>query len=138
MTGGLCVGLLNTIRTALEESLASDKAQSKRGFQYGLKSVLIPIFKAVSAAITLGTGNSLGPEGPSVEIGASVATGVSRVLRNSKERRLAMVAAGSAAGISSGTLGVNFTDSVGLEEVKLDIDVFKFALICRSGAFHCV
>jgi H+/Cl- antiporter ClcA len=38
----------------------------------------------------------------SVEIGASIANGVGTVLNNSRERKLSLVAAGSAAGIPSG------------------------------------
>ena len=37
------------------------------------------VLKAVAAVVTLGTGASLGPEGPSVEIGAAVSSGVGRV-----------------------------------------------------------
>ncbi|KAM0049717.1 putative CBS domain, chloride channel, voltage gated, chloride channel, core [Helianthus debilis subsp. tardiflorus] len=51
--GGLVVSLLNVFRSALEDGNS------------GLKGLL----KAVAAAVTLGTGNSLGPEGPSVDIG---------------------------------------------------------------------
>jgi len=58
--------------------------------------------KAVAATVTLGTGNSLGPEGPSVEIGSSIAQGIGKVLHCSKGTRLSLVATGSAAGISSG------------------------------------
>ena len=64
--------------------------------------MLTAVLKATSAAVTLGTGNSLGPEGPSVEIGASVGGGVGNALKSSRERALSLVAAGSAAGISSG------------------------------------
>ncbi|CAI5987165.1 unnamed protein product [Closterium sp. NIES-65] len=57
---------------------------------------------AMAAAVTLGTGNSLGPEGPSVEIGASVGKGAGKVVQGGRERTIALVAAGSAAGISAG------------------------------------
>ncbi|CAI5496118.1 unnamed protein product [Closterium sp. Naga37s-1] len=67
-----------------------------------LVAVLRPVLKAVAAAVTLGTGNSLGPEGPSVEIGASVGKGAGKVLQGGRERTIALVAAGSAAGISAG------------------------------------
>ncbi|KAJ9552982.1 hypothetical protein OSB04_017027 [Centaurea solstitialis] len=67
--------------------------------------ILIPTcggLVAVAAAVTLGTGNSLGPEGPSVEIGASVAKGVGSLFDRDAQRKLSLRAAGSAAGISSG------------------------------------
>ena len=62
-------------------------------------SVTRPVLKATAAAVTLGTGNSLGPEGPSVEIGRAAARGLGTVLKSKQRRLLALVAAGSGAGI---------------------------------------
>ncbi|KAI3470252.1 hypothetical protein Pfo_026915 [Paulownia fortunei] len=93
--GGLVVSLLNTIRTAIEDS-ADGTVMSN------IKSALQPILKTVAACVTLGTGNSLGPEGPSVEIGVSVAKGVGTFFDKGAQRKLSLRAAGSAAGISSG------------------------------------
>ncbi|KAG6553623.1 hypothetical protein Mapa_004537 [Marchantia paleacea] len=101
--GGVVVGLLNTVRFSLggskEEQSGSGEASS---FSTNVKAVGRQLLKTVAAAVTLGTGNSLGPEGPSVEIGASIANGVGTLLNNSRERKLSLVASGSAAGISSG------------------------------------
>ena len=80
--------------------------------------------KALAAVVTLGSGSSLGPEGPSVEIGAAVAGSVADVAgvrapfddsdsndsanadttdsSDAASRRLGLIAAGSAAGISAG------------------------------------
>ncbi|KAM1345954.1 hypothetical protein FF1_035268 [Malus domestica] len=68
----------------------------------GHKAASRPFFKAIAACVTLGTGNSLGPEGPSVEIGTSVAKGIGAVFDKNSQRRQSLVAAGSAAGIASG------------------------------------
>lgn len=92
--GGLIVSLLNMARTALEDSTDGS----------AITSALKPILKTVAACVTLGTGNSLGPEGPSVEIGVSVAKGVGNFLDKGDQRKLSLRAAGSAAGISSGLL----------------------------------
>ena len=86
--GGLLVSVLNNLREAAEDS---DTAV-----------LLRPFLKAVAACVTLGTGNSLGPEGPSVEIGASIARGVNSVFNKSPQTGLWLLAAGSASGISSG------------------------------------
>ncbi|KAL0726065.1 hypothetical protein Bca4012_022158 [Brassica carinata] len=90
--GGLSVSVLNQLREAAAAE-AEDSA---------VKAVLRPFLKAVAACVTLGTGNSLGPEGPSVEIGASIARGVNSVFNKSPRTGLSLVAAGSASGISSG------------------------------------
>ena len=58
--------------------------------------------KTTAAAVTLGTGCSLGPEGPSVEIGAAVAERVGTILPNKAPDRLGLLAAGAAAGFSAG------------------------------------
>ena len=58
-----------------------------------------PTIKAIQAAITLGTGCSLGPEGPSVDIGKSCANGCAEMMENNREWRIALVAAGIASGI---------------------------------------
>ncbi|ESQ53558.1 hypothetical protein EUTSA_v10024547mg [Eutrema salsugineum] len=98
--GGLLVSILNQLREAAGDSAAdSDTADSNLN---RLKAVLRPFLKAVAACVTLGTGNSLGPEGPSVEIGASIAKGVNSVFNKSPQTGLSLLAAGSASGISSG------------------------------------
>lgn len=93
--GGLVVGILNTLRSSLERySEGINLSDIKASFRSFLKTV--------AATVTLGTGNSLGPEGPSVEIGSSIAQGIGKILQCSKGTRLSLLATGSAAGISSG------------------------------------
>ena len=66
-----------------------------------VQAVTAPILRAVAAAITLGTGASLGPEGPSVDIGKSFAHGLGALLRSRTRRLLPLLAAGSGAGVAS-------------------------------------
>ncbi|XP_078169327.1 chloride channel E [Carex rostrata] len=87
--GGIIVGILNSLRSSLKKESKED-------------SVPGAVLKATAASITLGTGNSLGPEGPSVEIGSNVAKGFGSLLGWSGGKRVSLIAAGSAAGISSG------------------------------------
>jgi len=61
-----------------------------------------PVAKACAAAVTLGCGVPLGPEGPSVQLGSAVAAGLQRLSPSSEQRRLSLLAAGSAAGLSAG------------------------------------
>lgn len=69
-----------------------------RSLKERLLRVIRPLLKATAAAMTLGTGNSLGPEGPSVEIGRAAARGLGNVLKSKQRRLLSLVAAGSVAG----------------------------------------
>lgn len=61
-----------------------------------------PVTKMVAAAVSLGTGASLGPEGPSVEIGANLGTLISQVMQVSQERQRLLLGAGAAAGVAAG------------------------------------
>ncbi|XP_061367374.1 chloride channel protein CLC-e [Gastrolobium bilobum] len=89
--GGVIVALLNLLRERLDSDVDRDPFNASR-----------PFLKAMSASVTLGTGNSLGPEGPSVEIGTSVAKGVGSFFDKSSTRMLSLLAAGSAAGLAAG------------------------------------
>jgi H+/Cl- antiporter ClcA len=57
-----------------------------------------PLVKTIAAAVSLGTGASLGPEGPSVEIGKAFANGLGSTLRSRPRHMLSLMAAGSGAG----------------------------------------
>ncbi|KAL9289231.1 Chloride channel protein CLC-e [Arabidopsis thaliana] len=95
--GGLVVSILNQLRESAGKSTGDSDSSLDR-----VKAVLRPFLKTVAACVTLGTGNSLGPEGPSVEIGASIAKGVNSLFNKSPQTGFSLLAAGSAAGISSG------------------------------------
>ncbi|KAJ0586030.1 putative chloride channel, voltage gated, chloride channel, core [Helianthus annuus] len=97
VTGGVIVGMLHGLLEILDQI-----KQSTPGNGSSFLSVFFPTVKAIQAAVTLGTGCSLGPEGPDVDIGKSCANGCSLMMENNKERRIALVAAGAAAGIASG------------------------------------
>lgn len=63
---------------------------------------LRPVSKMLAAAISLGTGASLGPEGPSVETGANFGMLLGQVLKVSQERQRLLLGAGAAAGLAAG------------------------------------
>jgi H+/Cl- antiporter ClcA/predicted transcriptional regulator len=58
--------------------------------------------KTAAAALSLGAGASLGPEGPSVELGSNVGALLGQLLQFSSERNRLLIAAGGAAGLSAG------------------------------------
>jgi H+/Cl- antiporter ClcA len=101
VTGGVVVGMMHGLLEIFEQIKQSLSSQ-REGIDF--MSAIFPTIKAIQAAITLGTGCSLGPEGPSVDIGKSCANGCAEMMENNRERRIALVAAGSAAGIASGIL----------------------------------
>ncbi|GAB2279771.1 hypothetical protein Dimus_014410 [Dionaea muscipula] len=99
VTGGVIVGMMHGLLEILDQIKLSS-ASNRQGLD--LLSGVFPTIKAIQAAVTLGTGCSLGPEGPSVDIGKSCAHGCSVMMENNRERKIALVAAGAAAGIASG------------------------------------
>ncbi len=60
----------------------------------------IPI-KTVAASISIGAGASVGPEDPSVQIGANLGSFLGQVLRQSDDRTRTLVAAGAAGAIAA-------------------------------------
>lgn len=99
VTGGVIVGVMHAMLGIIDQIKASRSHERQR---FDVLAGLCPIIKAVQAAVTLGTGCSLGPEGPSVDIGKSCALGYSEIMNSNRQRKIALVAAGAAAGISSG------------------------------------
>ncbi|XP_058113081.1 chloride channel protein CLC-f-like isoform X2 [Magnolia sinica] len=99
VTGGVVVGMMHGLLEIFEQINQSRSSQRQ---SFDLLAGVFPTIKAIQAAVTLGTGCCLGPEGPSVDIGKSCANGCSKMMENNTERRIALVAAGAAAGIASG------------------------------------
>lgn len=97
--GGLIVGLMRVARPDFGPSMSALIAAAQ-----GIKEIspLRPVTKMVAAAVSLGTGASLGPEGPSVEIGANIGMLLGQVLQVSKERHRLLLGAGAAAGLAAG------------------------------------
>lgn len=81
--------------------------------------------KALASAITLGSGASLGPEAPSVELGANTAA-VIIPKRLSRRRQRMLLAAGAAAGVSAAfdapVAGALFAVEFVLKSSRLGLD----------------
>ncbi len=84
---------VSDLRTGLQSDLDAVATMAARS-----QRALRPVLKATAAAVTLGTGASLGPEGPSVEIGTAAARALGGVLRSKRKHYIALIAAGSGAG----------------------------------------
>lgn len=97
--GGLVVGLLTwQFRDCLGQGFSA--LLSSTGRQK--ISPLRPLIKMFAAAVSLGTGASLGPEGPSVEIGSNIGFLFGQLFQVSRERYRLLLGAGAAAGLAAG------------------------------------
>ncbi len=78
--------------------------------------------KALSSSVSIGSGASVGPEDPSVQIGSNLGSMIGQVLHLSDERVRSLVAAGAAAGIASAfnapIAGIFFSLEVILGEIS--------------------
>ncbi|MBW4690511.1 MAG: chloride channel protein [Lyngbya sp. HA4199-MV5] len=97
--GGFMVGIMRWFLKDFGPSLSALIAAAQG---LGNVSPLRASAKAVAASVSLGTGASLGPEGPSVEIGANIGVLIGQTLQMSKERQRLLLGAGAAAGLAAG------------------------------------
>jgi len=93
MIGALVVSLLR-IKLDQAESRASNR---ELGLSYSQVSL-----RTVAAALSLGSGASLGPEGPSVELGSNIGSLLGQMMQFSSERIRLLIGAGGAAGLAAG------------------------------------
>jgi H+/Cl- antiporter ClcA/CBS domain-containing protein len=97
--GGLIVGLMRWRTQDFGPGLSSLIAASQKG---EIQRPLRPVTKMLAASVSLGSGASLGPEGPSVEVGANFGALLSQVVPVSQERQRLLLGAGAAAGLAAG------------------------------------
>ncbi|MEE3717154.1 chloride channel protein [Tumidithrix elongata RA019] len=99
--------------------------------------------KTIAAAFSLGAGASLGPEGPSVELGSNIGSMLGQSLKFSSERTRLLLSAGGAAGLSAGfnapiagvffALEVLLRDSFGTKSsLNSDISVVVIAAVVSA------
>jgi CIC family chloride channel protein len=92
--------------------------------------------KTVAAALSLGSGASVGPEDPSVQIGANLGSLFGQLLRLSDDRVRALVAAGAASGIAAAfnapIAGVFFALEIILGEIGGALGVIVLAAVAAS------
>ncbi len=97
--GGLAVGLLRWLGGNLGAGLPSLMAMADGALA---SEPRLPLLRIVAASLSLGSGASLGPEGPSVESGGNLGLWVAQRGGLPPEAQKALVAAGVAAGLAAG------------------------------------
>ncbi|WP_428939586.1 chloride channel protein [Fontivita pretiosa] len=121
--GGLLVGIVSRYVTRSGEGHGVIDVIESVARSSGFVRPGVAIEKIFTSALTLGTGGSGGAEGPIVQIGAAIASGVGQLFRFARHQMPIIIGCGSAAGISaifnSPIGGVVFTLEVILQEFSI-------------------
>jgi CIC family chloride channel protein len=98
---GIVIALL--VRFVFPEARGSGINQTKAAFyiRNGYISTRTVLGKFLLSALAIGSGHSLGPEDPSLQIGAGVASQISRRFGHSRERLRVFAPIGAAAGLAA-------------------------------------
>ncbi|MBO0347625.1 chloride channel protein, partial [Phormidium pseudopriestleyi FRX01] len=125
LIGGAIAGFL--VERFATEASGSGIPQVKAalaGFPLSL-DLRVAFIKLISTVITVGSGLTLGRQGPTVQIGAAIAAEIGRWFPTSPDYRRQLIAAGAAAGLAAGfnapLAGVLFA----VEELLHDISAFS-------------
>ncbi|MCA9782217.1 MAG: chloride channel protein [Candidatus Delongbacteria bacterium] len=98
-------GVIQAALTRMYPDVASRKGvvevMKSLKLKQGVISAGTTLFHMVAPVIAIGTGGSVGPEGPACQLGAGIASRIGQMFRVSPGRLKVMVAAGSGAAISA-------------------------------------
>ena len=137
--GGLVSGFI-VFRFAPEaEGHGTDAAIEAYHFKDGAVRKRVPLVKAVSAAITIGSGGSGGREGPIAQIGSGFGSMLGQWLNLAPSERRVLMAAGMAAGIGAifhaPLAGALFAAEVMYRELDFEHEVLVPAFISSIVAY---
>lgn len=98
----------------------------------------VAIIKAVASAITIGTGGSVGREGPIIQIGSSLGSTVGQFFRIPSKRLKTLVGCGAAAGIAAAFNAPIAGALFAVEIILMDFAVAQFSPIVISAVMATV
>ncbi|HUO12181.1 MAG TPA: chloride channel protein, partial [Caulobacteraceae bacterium] len=70
-------------------------------YQSGVIRPVVALVKSLASAVAIGSGSSVGREGPIIQIGSALGSTLGQILRMPASQRIALVAAGAGAGIAA-------------------------------------
>jgi CIC family chloride channel protein len=98
----------------------------------------VAIVKAIASAITIGTGGSVGREGPIIQIGSSLGSTVGQFFRMPTSRLKTLVGCGAAAGIAAAFNAPIAGALFAVEIILMDFAVAQFSPIVISSVMATV
>jgi CIC family chloride channel protein len=99
--GGLVVGPLVYFLAKEAKGHGVPEVMEAVALRSGIIRKRIVVVKSIVSAVCIGTGGSVGREGPIVQIGSAIGSSLGQVLRVSEDRIRTLVGCGAAAGIAA-------------------------------------
>jgi len=99
--GGLIVGLLVHFGAPEAKGHGVPEVMEAVSLRDGRIRKRVAFVKIIASAVCIGSGGSVGREGPIVQIGSSIGSSISQILRASRPQQRTMVGCGAAAGIAA-------------------------------------
>ncbi len=99
--GGLVVGLLVYYFAREAKGHGVPEVMEAVALRGGVIRKRLVIVKSLASAVCIGTGGSVGREGPIVQIGSAIGSSVGQILKISADRMRTLVGCGAAAGIAA-------------------------------------
>jgi CIC family chloride channel protein len=131
--GGLVVGPLVYFLAREAKGHGVPEVMEAVALRSGVIRKRIVVIKSLASAICIGTGGSVGREGPIVQIGSAIGSTIGQVLRISADRIRTLVGCGAAAGIAA-TFNAPIAGSMfALEVVLGDFGLATFSPIVISS-----
>lgn len=131
--GGLIVGPLIYFFAREAKGHGVPEVMESVAIQGGIIRKRLVVIKSLASAISIGTGGSVGREGPIVQIGSAIGSTIGQLLNVSADRMRTLVGCGAAAGIAA-TFNAPIAGSMfALEIVLGDFGLATFSPIVISS-----
>lgn len=131
--GGLIVGPLVYFWAREAKGHGVPEVMEAVALKSGLIRKRLVVIKSLASAICIGTGGSVGREGPIVQIGSAIGSTIGQMLKISADRMRTMVGCGAAAGIAA-TFNAPIAGSMfALEIILGDFGLATFSPIVISS-----
>ncbi len=136
--GGLLVGIVSKYTSKEAQGHGVPEVIQAIMNRGGKIKPVVAIIKSFTSAITIGTGGSVGYEGPIVQIGASIGSTVGQFFRVSSKRLKILAGCGAAAGLAA-AFNVPVAGAIfALEILLMDFGISKIAPIIISSVIATV
>ena len=103
--------------------------------KHGLIKPIAPLAEGLSSAITIGTGGSVGPEGPAIYLGAGIGSLISKLFGASPKRMQILTAAGAGAGIAAAFNAPIAGALFAIEIILMDFHFNQFSVVVIATVF---